>query len=102
VYIFEYGVDPSFLIKLEKTAPSLVDVVLPYLEGIKQVVTFAAALSPGILSRMTFVPLMLYQETCFKDGFYFEFYRGKKKSDILAWGGRLARAYSLADGLLTT
>jgi eukaryotic translation initiation factor 2-alpha kinase 4 len=75
-----------FISKLEKLSPSLATVISPYLEEIRETTHFAVAL--GVTRPIILLPLMLYQDSYFKDGIYFEVVRRKRRTDVMASGGR--------------
>lgn len=76
----------NFLVKVEKLSPSLAAAILPYVEEIKETMHFAVAL--GATRPIVFLPFMLHQDTFFTDGIYFEIVRRKRRSDVIASGGR--------------
>lgn len=73
--------------RLEKTAPTLLPVLAPYVRDIKSTISFATA--SGVTRPILFNPLMTSNWLqYFKDGVCFQVVRRNKRSDILAAGGR--------------
>ncbi|KAH9923827.1 uncharacterized protein B0H18DRAFT_1013542 [Fomitopsis serialis] len=77
----------SVVSRLEKAAPALLPVLIPYIQDVKSTIAFAAA--SGVTRPILFNPLMTSNRNpYFKDGVCFEVVRRNKRSDILAAGGR--------------
>lgn len=77
----------ALLGRLEKIAPTLVQLLTPYVQEIQNTIRFANA--AGVSRPILFNPLMMSNRNpYFKDGVCFEVVRRTKHSDILAAGGR--------------
>ena len=79
----------TLVARLEKASPTLLTLMLPPLDEIKQAIRYVAL--AGVTRPIYFHPLMISSHNAyFKDGVCFEVVRRSKRSDILAAGGRFA------------
>ncbi|KAI0954220.1 hypothetical protein AcV7_007513 [Taiwanofungus camphoratus] len=77
----------ALLARLEKISPQLTSLLSPYIQEVKSTIQFANA--SGVTRQVFFRPLMMsHPNRYFKDGVCFEVVRCKKRSDIIAAGGR--------------
>jgi eukaryotic translation initiation factor 2-alpha kinase 4 len=72
--------------RIEKASPTLALQIGPFLEEIKQTLQYMAVLN--VTTPVVIYPLLLSKDNHFKDGVCFEVIRRKKRTDILASGGR--------------
>jgi translation initiation factor 2-alpha kinase 4 len=79
--------DMDYLLnKVVKQSSTLAASLLPVFAEIRETIQYTGAL--GVTRPVVVHPLMLTEESHFKDGLFFEVVRRKKRTDVIASGGR--------------
>jgi translation initiation factor 2-alpha kinase 4 len=76
----------AIISRIERTSPTLALHVSPFFQEIKETLSYVSVLN--VSTPVVIHPLLLGKDTYFKDGVCFEIIRRKKRTDILASGGR--------------